>query len=374
MSANRQDSDEKKEDRDMQMNDRKIKILQAIIKDYIDTAEPVGSRTIAKKYDLGVSSATIRNEMSDLEEMGLIVQPHASAGRIPSDKGYRYYVDSILQKKELMTKDDQNFLKDAIGRNISQIEYLMEETARALSVMTNYTTFISEPVIRKTTLKQVRLLPLDDMSVMLVVATGENHIKHYVIPVRENIGEAALNRMNEEINTLIKGKTRDDLTDEVISDLAVITRDHSELLKPMLKNIRKTIASAESVQIHLSGEKNILDFPEFSDIDKARMLFNTLEEKEVLLNIIGDTGSGKTDVSIGAENELEEMKNCSVIKTSYKVGDDVYGTIGIIGPTRMDYGQVISVLNGMAKNIENIMNSSARRKNKAIEGKDKLDE
>ena len=141
-----------------------------------------------------------------------------------------------------------------------------------------------------------------------------------------------------------------------------------------IKNIRKTIASAESVQIHLSGEKNILDFPEFSDIDKARTLFNTLEEKEALLNIIGDTDGRKTDVSIGAENELEEMKNCSVIKTSYKVGDDVYGTIGIIGPTRMDYGQVISVLNGMAKNIENIMNSASKRRKRAIERKDKLNE
>ena len=188
------------------------------------------------------------------------------------------------------------------------------------------------------------------------------------------MAEAEINRMNEDINTLLKGKTRDDLTDSVISSLGEIVGEHAELLKPMLKNIRKTIASAESVQIHLSGEKNILDFPEFSDIEKARTLFNTLEEKEALLNIIGETGEGQTDVSIGAENELEEMKDCSVIKTSYKVGDDVYGTIGIIGPTRMDYGQVISVLNGMAKNIENIMNSSARRKNKAIEGKDKLNE
>ena len=131
----------------MQLNDRKMKILQAIIKDYIDTAEPVGSRTIAKKYSLGVSSATIRNEMSDLEEMGLIVQPHASAGRIPSDKGYRYYVDTILQKKELMTEEDQSYIKDIVNKNVSQIEYLMEETARALSSLTNYTTFISEPVI-----------------------------------------------------------------------------------------------------------------------------------------------------------------------------------------------------------------------------------
>ena len=209
---------------------------------------------------------------------------------------------------------------------------------------------------------------------MLVVATGENHIKSYVIPVKESMAEAEINRMNEDINTLLKGKTRDDLTDSVISSLGEIVGEHAELLKPMLKNIRKTIASAESVQIHLSGEKNILDFPEFSDIEKARTLFNTLEEKNALLNIIGETGEGQTDVSIGAENELEEMKDCSVIKTSYKVGDDVYGTIGIIGPTRMDYGQVISVLNGMAKNIENIMNSSARRKNKAIEGKDKLNE
>ena len=116
----------------MQLNDRKMKILQAIIKDYIDTAEPVGSRTIAKKYSLGVSSATIRNAMSDLEEMGLIVQPHASAGRIPSDKGYRYYVDTILQKKELMTKEDQSYIKDIVNKNVSQIEYLMEETAKAL--------------------------------------------------------------------------------------------------------------------------------------------------------------------------------------------------------------------------------------------------
>ncbi len=357
----------------MQLNDRKIRILQAVIKDYIDTAEPVGSRTIAKKYNLGVSSATIRNEMSDLEEMGLIVQPHASSGRIPSDKGYRYYVDSIMQNMKLMDGETQELVKNLVNKNISQIEYLMEETAKALSALTNYTTFISEPVIRKTTLKQVRLLPLDDISVMLVVATGENHIKHYVIPVHDSISEGELNKINEDINAVLKGKTRDDMTDEVISSLSLATRNHQELLKPMLKNIRKTIVSAESVQIHLSGEKNILDFPEFSDIDKARTLFNTLEERDALLNIIGDVGSGQTDISIGTENELEEMKNCSVIKTSYKVGDDVYGTIGIIGPTRMDYGQVISVLNGMAKNIENIMNTN-KRGNKAIERKDKLNE
>lgn len=357
----------------MQLNERKIKILQAIIKDYIDTAEPVGSRTIAKKYNLGVSSATIRNEMSDLEEMGLIVQPHASAGRIPSDKGYRYYVDSIVQKN-IHTVDDQNYIEGIITNNINQIDYLMEETAKALSALTNYTTFISEPVVKKTTLKQVRLIPLDEISVMLIVATGENHIKHYIIPTNKAIDETRLNEMSVAINHLLKGKTRDDMTDDVVRDILIITREHQEILKPMLKDIRKTITSAESIQVHLSGEKNMLSFPEFSDIDTARSLFKTLEEKQALLNIIGEEFDGSTDVLIGEENELEEMKNCSVIKTSYRVGKDIYGTIGIIGPTRMDYAQVISVLNGMAKNIENVMNSVSKRKNKAIEGKDKLNE
>ncbi|MEA4973486.1 Heat-inducible transcription repressor HrcA [bioreactor metagenome] len=360
----------------MQLNERKVKILQAIIKDYTDTAEPVGSRTIAKKYNLGVSSATIRNEMSDLEEMGLIVQPHASAGRIPSDKGYRYYVDSLVQKN-FSSEDDESYIKyikEIIANNINQIDHLMEETAKALSALTNYTTFISEPVVRKTKLKQVRLLPLDDISVMLVVATGENHIKNYIIPTQESIDDTKLNEMSNSVNDLLKGKNRDDMTDEVIRDILLIIRDHQELFKPMLKDIKKTIISAESVQVHLSGEKNMLSFPEFSDVDTARILFKTLEEKQALLNIIGEGTDGSTDVSIGGENELEEMKNCSVIKTSYKVGNDIYGTIGIIGPTRMDYAQVISVLNGMAKNIENVMNSIAKRKNKAIEGKDKLDE
>jgi len=360
----------------MQLNERKVKILQAIIKDYIDTAEPVGSRTIAKKYNLGVSSATIRNEMSDLEEMGLIIQPHASAGRIPSDKGYRYYVDSIVQKNSV-NDDNQDYIKyikEVIVKNINQIDYLMEETAKALSALTNYTTFISEPVVRKTTLKQVRLVPLDNISIMLIVATGENHIKHYIIPTHEYIDETKLNEMSNAINNLLQGKTRDDMTDDVIRDILIVIRDHQELLKPMLKDIKKTITSAESIQVHLSGEKNMLSFPEFSDIDTARSLFKTLEEKQALLNIIGEGTDGNTYVSIGEENEIEEMKNCSVIKTNYRVGNDIYGTIGIIGPTRMDYAQVISVLNGMAKNIENVMNSVAKRKNKAIEGKDKLDE
>ena len=153
----------------MALNDRKIQILQAIINNYIETAEPVGSRTIAKKYNLGISSATIRNEMSDLEEMGFILQPHASSGRIPSDMGYRLYVDHLMQKKEL-GEEEQRYLQSIISRDISQIDFLMEETAKALSVLTNYTTIISEPKGQRTRMKQIRLIPLDSVSVLLVIA------------------------------------------------------------------------------------------------------------------------------------------------------------------------------------------------------------
>ena len=166
----------------MTLDDRKLKILQAIISDYIATAEPVGSRTIAKKYDMGISSATIRNEMSDLEEMGLIIQPHASAGRIPSDLGYRLYVDHIMPKKKLL-EEQELFIRGVVNRNITQINYLMEETARALSMLTNYTTVISEPTIKRTKLKQIRLLPLDKTSIMLIIATEENLIKNQILKV-----------------------------------------------------------------------------------------------------------------------------------------------------------------------------------------------
>ena len=245
----------------MALNDRKIQILQAIINNYIETAEPVGSRTIAKKYNLGISSATIRNEMSDLEEMGFILQPHASSGRIPSDMGYRLYVDHLMQKKEL-GEEEQRYLQSIISRDISQIDFLMEETAKALSVLTNYTTIISEPKGQRTRMKQIRLIPLDSASVLLVIATEGNFIKNHVIkmgcvPTEEKIFDIGfcLNRLLQgcalrEIDTLLVARMQEELW------------EYRELLPPILKAIETTMRSAEKVQLHMSGTKNILAFPE----------------------------------------------------------------------------------------------------------------
>ena len=338
----------------MALNDRKIQILQAIINNYIETAEPVGSRTIAKKYNLGISSATIRNEMSDLEEMGFILQPHASSGRIPSDMGYRLYVDHLMQKKEL-GEEEQRYLQSIISRDISQIDFLMEETAKALSVLTIYTTIISEPKGQRTRMKQIRLIPLDSVSVLLVIATEGNFIKNHVIkmgcvPTEEKIFDIGfcLNRLLQgcalrEIDTLLVARMQEELW------------EYRELLPPILKAIETTMRSAEKVQLHMSGTKNILAFPEFADIQKAKSLFQALEEKDVLVTLLEESKNNDLQVLIGSENTVQSMQDCSVITATYKMGDNTRGTIGIVGPTRMDYSQVISVLNGMVQNIEKVL-------------------
>lgn len=348
----------------MPLSDRKIKILQAIINDYIATAEPVGSRTIAKKYDMGISSATIRNEMSDLEDMGLIYQPHASSGRIPSDLGYRLYVDKLMQKKELNENENQ-FLQSVVFQNINHIDYLMEETAKAISFLTKYTTIISEPIIKRTVLKQIRLLPLDDTSVLLVIATEENFIKNHIIHVSSPIPENDLHVISGIINDSLQGCSIDEISPEIILQLEFRLGIYKSFVPSLIEAVKATVKSAEKVQVHMSGTKNILAFPEFSDIQKAKNIFQTLEEKDMLVTLLGKTNEHDgLQIMIGNENNIQEMKDCSIITASYKMSETTRGSIGIIGPTRMDYSQVISVLNTMVGNIENVLKSLSEGNNK----------
>lgn len=342
----------------MSLNERKIQILQAIINDYIETAEPVGSRTIAKKYNLGISSATIRNEMSDLEEMGFILQPHASSGRIPSDLGYRLYVDHLMQKKELGS-EEQRYLQSVIARNVGQIDYLLEETAKALSALTNYTTIISEPVSRRTRIKQIRLLPLDSTAVLLVIATEDNFIKNHVIQMGEAPEEERIFDIGLCLNQVLQGYSLQDIDTSVINRLRTELYEYREMVPHILKAIESTMRSAEKVQVHMSGTKNILAFPEFSDIQKAKSLFQTLEEKDVLVTLLESGQSNDIQILIGSENNVQGMKDCSVITATYKMSDDTRGTIGIVGPTRMDYSQVVSVLHGMVSNMEKVLKNLA---------------
>lgn len=342
----------------MILNERKIKILEAIINDYIATAEPIGSRTIAKKYDLGISSATIRNEMSDLEELGFIIQPHTSSGRVPSDRGYRLYVDRLLHFREL-TKQETDFLRSTVAENINHIEYLMRQTAKALTMLTNYTTVVSEPKSNEVKIKHVQVIPFDDTSVITVIVTDNKVVKNNVIKVEHAPEPDVLNQISNLINQTLKNFTLDKIVSkEAYSEF--LNSPYGKLIDDVFLSILKTANEEKDMQVYTSGVNNILDFPEFSDIDKAKSVFKALEEKDMLINILeGDkdkqSNFGNIKILIGNENSLEQLKDCSIIKTDYKYGDNSYGSIGIIGPTRMNYAQVIPVLNSIVKNINDVI-------------------
>ena len=341
----------------MILNERKTKILEAIINDYISTAEPIGSRTIAKKYGLGISSATVRNEMSDLEEMGLIIQPHASAGRIPSDKGYRLYVDKLMQESETPV-DIMSFINNLILDNVEQIDSIMRETAKAIALMTNYTTIVSEPQANKTKIKHIQLVPLDETSIVLVLITDTKIVKNHVIRLNKSPDCNRLNELTVIFNEILSGVSFEDLDDEIINKLFSKLGEDNDIVIPVLSTVRNLVKHQDDVQIYTGGVNNILTFPEFSDLEKAKVIFKTLEEKEMLINLLGNENGENIQIVIGAENSLEEMRSCSVIKANYVLENKTCGSIGIIGPTRMDYPQVVSVLNAVVKNINEVLKGS----------------
>ena len=347
----------------MSLDERKLKILQAIITDYIATAEPVGSRTIAKKYDLGVSSATIRNEMSDLEEMGFIIQPHASSGRIPSDLGYRLYVDRMLKQQKL-GDEDKKIVNTMINRNVNQIEYLMNETARLISKMTNYTTIFSEPVVKNTTFNKVRFMSLNDKDLMIIIAAEGNVIRNNIVSLHYMPDEDRLYEISRVISDKLHGQIIENIDTALVDQLYNDLNGYDEIVSLLMDFIDEIGKSSGMGKLHFSGTNNILAFPEFSDVEKAKSLFKTLEKTDSLSNLLAENTGKDMQVYIGNETGIEEMKDCSIVTTTYEFGDNITGTIGILGPTRMDYSQVVSVLNSMVENIEGVLTNLDDKKNK----------
>ncbi len=343
----------------MTLNDRKIKILEAIITDYIATAEPVGSRTIARKYDFGISPATIRNEMSDLEEMGLIEQPHTSAGRIPSQKGYRLYVDNMMHRKTL-TNDETEFLKNAISLNVNRVEYLMQQTARAVAMLTSYTTIVTEPKSAKIKIKHIQLVPVDKNAVAAVVVTDSKSIKNHIIKAKAIPDAEGLYKISNEITNIIKGCSLEEIDKSAVTRLVNKFSDYEELIAKVFRAVISTARQEEDIHLYTSGVRNLLGFPEFSDVEKAKNIFQAFEEKDMLITLLGngdDKASDKIQILIGGENNMEELKDCSIVKAKYKFGDNSVGRIGIIGPTRMNYSQTVSVLDEIIKKLDIVIDS-----------------
>ncbi len=349
----------------MELDARKKKILQAIIKNYLETGEPVGSRTISKYTDLNLSSATIRNEMADLEEMGYIFQPHTSAGRIPTDAGYRLYVDDMLSEKQAALEKEaqaereaQALEAEAIDSRIDRIEEVLKDMAKMLANNTNYTSMISMPQTNKNRLKFVQLTLVDPQKLLTTVVLEGNIVKNEMIKVDQEIDPETLLKLNILFNNELNGKTLREINFDMAANMADSAGELGALVSEIINAIAAAIGSADGIQIFTSGATNIFKYPELSDTSKASGLIGTLEEKELLTGLLADTsgenGEENTGIQvyIGQETSVSSMEDCAVVTATYEFEKGVYGKVGIIGPKRMDYEKVMDALKNVTGNLD----------------------
>ncbi|MFA4136859.1 MULTISPECIES: heat-inducible transcriptional repressor HrcA [Brevibacillus] len=336
------------------LSDRQQMILNAIVDNYIHSAEPVGSRTISKRDDIGFSSATIRNEMSDLEELGYLEQPHTSAGRVPSTKGYRFYVDNLIQP-HLLEETELGKLKQLFAERILHAEQVVEYTAQILSQLTNYTAIVLGPEIFEHRLKHIQIVPLNAEQAVAIVVTHTGRVENKLIDLPEGIGageiEKLVNLLNAKLTDVPLWQLRQRLYQEISGEMQRHTEQYEEILKLLNNSLTQ-----EEERVYLRGATKIMNQPEFRDVDKVKDILELLEQHDQLMNVIGMQGDGLT-VRIGQENQLDAIKQCSIITTSYSLGGKPVGMVGILGPTRMEYGKVITVLNHLAEGLSRMLTS-----------------
>ena len=337
----------------MELDERKVTILKAIIKNYMDTGEPVGSRTISKYIDSKWSSATIRNEMSDLEEMGYIIQPHTSAGRIPSDKGYRFYVDQILQEKDSEVTEIQKLMIQRVDR----LELVLKQLAKLLAKDTNYAALISGPQYHRNKLKFIQLSKVDVHKLLIVTVVEGNLIKNSIVNIQEEISDEELLNLNILMNSSLNGLTIEEISLGVISRMKEQAGPHSQVVDLVLNEVADAIkVDEEDLQIYTSGATNIFKYPELSDNQKASQLLSTLEHTENLQELVDAVNENENEngiqVYIGDESPVKGMADCSVVTANYDLGDGIRGTIGIIGPKRMDYRKVLKTLRNLMTQLD----------------------
>ena len=347
-----------KEVNEMELDERKQKILQAIIRNYMETGEPVGSRTISKYSDLNLSSATIRNEMSDLEEMGYIVQPHTSAGRIPSDKGYRLYVDHIMEEKNHEVQE----LKDLMIERTDKMEQVLKQVVKVLAVNTNYATMVSAPTYHRNKLKFIQLSKVTATQILAVIMIEGNIVRNKVIDVTEELDQETVLKLNILLNSVLNGLSIEEINLAMIQNLKEQAGIHSELVGSVIDAVAEVIHSEDEVEIYTSGATNIFRYPELSDNGKASELINAFEEKQQLTNLVTQTLENEDNkgiqVYIGQETPIQSMKDCSVVTATYELGEGLQGTIGIIGPKRMDYENVLKTLKTLTEQLDEIYNKN----------------
>ena len=337
-----------------ELGERKLTILKAIIQNYLETGEPVGSRTLSKYTDLNLSSATIRNEMADLEDLGYIFQPHTSAGRIPSDKGYRLYVDMLMEEKEHEITE----LRNTMLEKSDKVDQVLKQAAKVLAVNTNYATMVSAPVNSRNTLKFIQLSQVDQEQIVAVIVMNGNVIKNKIIQVGEVLAGETLLKLNMLLNTTLNGMSIEQINLGLIARLKEQAGIHSRVISDVLDAVAEIIHVDDDMEIYTSGATNIFKYPELSDKQSAQEIISAFEEKQQLADLVTETLASEENhgiqVYIGDETPVKTMKDCSVVTATYELGEGMKGTIGIIGPKRMDYEHVMKTLKTLQSELDAI--------------------
>lgn len=336
----------------MKLDERKLKILQAIIADFVSTAEPVGSRTLSKKYNLGVSPATIRNEMSDLEDMGFLTHLHTSSGRVPSEKAYRLYVNELMKKRELSAE-----AKEAIAaqfcKNINELDDALVETARVLSEITKLTSFAMTPNTEQDILKYINIQPIDRATVLLTIVANSGQVSNVVLENTYPYTKETLKILAKTLTYNFKGKTISQaLKGDIISKFKSEAKAMGSFASSILPDFVKTLEEMLDVELYMDGLSNIFDLPEYNNLDKARMFLETLSKTDSLTKVL----SGRDDgiiITIGDENDEESLKDYSLITATYHIDGEMVGKLGVIGPTRMKYDEITSIIEYLTDNLTN---------------------
>lgn len=331
------------------LTDRQLLILQVIIDDFIHSAQPVGSRSLSKKEEISLSSATIRNEMSDLEELGFIEKTHTSSGRVPSDKGYRYYVDHLLSPQKLNEQDVYK-VKSIFAERMYELERIVQKSAKILSELTNYTAIALGPAATDNKLKRIQIIPINKQTAVAIIVTDSGHVQNRMFQIPETIDASDLEKLTNILNERLVGVSIENLNEKIDKEVSLLFRQHINSYDSFIQTIARTLMIPSQEKLFFGGKTNILSQPEFHDLEKIRNLMNMIDQEDSIYELIRKQNSG-INIKIGHENNNSAMVNCSLITATYSVGTERLGTIAILGPTRMEYSRVISLLDYISSDL-----------------------
>ena len=334
----------------MDLSERKLRILQAIVGDFIRSAEPIGSRTLSKKLDMGISPATIRNEMSDLEEMGFLTHPHTSAGRVPADKAYRLYVNNLMQKYEL-PEDEKRVISEKITKNVTELEKTIQRAASLLSELTNLTSFAITPNQEANHLKYINFVPVDDSTVILMIVTESGKVSNTAVKMKVPYTEEDLTLLSKVMTYNYKGKMLSEILKlDIIKNFETDIEAMNRLVETIRPNFISILEDMLNVELFMDGLTNIFSIPEYNDIEKAKVFLEMINKKKHFTDVLLNRENGVI-ITIGNENPEDAMRDCSLITATYHINGKLIGKLGVIGPTRMKYDEVTSIIEYITENI-----------------------